>query len=224
MNKNVEEKLRDITQFGAEIEVHDGEHFAIWAPAINGQMVKAEEYFALLNLLEAERQQAEDIRASFDELAGVVGFSKERCDQTGDSPMDCARQLCQRADDAERANRNQYRDLAAGQELQKQLVAEIAALKGDQVPVTMDALRDAVAEMSGGLPIEWHECNDKGHRAVPFINFNSLHRIVTKFTAPQKSVVRLNSSAVMSRSYVVKRIEAAGCTVEGFASKKVSLL
>lgn len=62
-------------------------------------------------------------------------------------------------------------------------------LKGDQVPVSMDSLRDAVAEMSGGLPMEWKEGNDKGHHAVPFINFNSLHRIVTKFTAPQKPVV-----------------------------------
>ncbi len=52
-------------------------------------------------------------------------------------------------------------------------------------PVTMDSLRDAVAEMSGGLPMEWKEGNDKGHHAVPFINFNSLHRIVTKFTTPQ---------------------------------------
>jgi uncharacterized UPF0160 family protein len=52
-----------------------------------------------LDQLEAERQRADDIRASFDELAGIVGFSKERCDQTGASPMDCARELRQRADD-----------------------------------------------------------------------------------------------------------------------------
>lgn len=62
----------------------------------------------------------------------------------------------------------------------------IRELKGESEPVTMDALRDAVAEMSGGLPIEWEKGDSKGHHAVPFINFNSLHRIVTKFTTPQK--------------------------------------
>jgi len=39
--------------------------------------------------------------------------------------------------------------------------------------------------MSGGLPLEWREQTSKGHHGVPFINFNSLHRIVTKFTHAQ---------------------------------------
>lgn len=64
-------------------------------------------------------------------------------------------------------------------------LARIALAAKQAKPVTMDSLRDAVAEMSGGLPMEWKEGNDKGHHAVPFINFNSLHRIVTKFTTPQ---------------------------------------
>lgn len=34
------------------------------------------------------------------------------------------------------------------------------------------------------------------------------------FTAPQKPVVLLNSSTVMSRAYVVRQIEAAGCIVQ----------
>lgn len=93
-------------------------------------------------------------------------------------------------------------------------------LKGEQVPVSMDALRDAVAEMSGGLQMEWRESIDKGHHPVPFINFNSLYRIVTKFTAPQKPVVLLNSSTVMSRAYVVKQIVAAGCIVQTGATDK----
>lgn len=49
-------------------------------------------------------------------------------------------------------------------------------------PVSFDDLRDAVAEMSGGLPMEWDWPDlSKGHQAVPFINFNSLSRIVEKF-------------------------------------------
>ena len=39
--------------------------------------------------------------AAFDELASCVGFSEERLEQTGDSPMDCANQLQQRLTVAE---------------------------------------------------------------------------------------------------------------------------
>lgn len=47
-------------------------------------------------------------------------------------------------------------------------------------PVSFNALRDAVAEVSGGPAMEWSDIY-KGHQAVPFINFNSLARIVEKF-------------------------------------------
>ena len=56
-------------------------------------------------------------------------------------------------------------------------------------PVPFDALRDAVAEVSGGPVMEWGDIY-KGHQAVPFINFNSLARIVDKFrTFPPAPVV-----------------------------------
>lgn len=56
-------------------------------------------------------------------------------------------------------------------------------------PVSFDALRDAVAEVSGGPAMEWIDIY-KGHQAVPFINFNSLARIVDKFrAAPPAPVV-----------------------------------
>ncbi|WP_268055663.1 MULTISPECIES: hypothetical protein [unclassified Citrobacter] len=56
-------------------------------------------------------------------------------------------------------------------------------------PVPFDALRDAVAEVSGGPVMEWSDIY-KGHQAVPFINFNSLSRIVDKFrTFPPAPVV-----------------------------------
>lgn len=52
-------------------------------------------------------------------------------------------------------------------------------------PVTFDDLRDAVAEVTGGQAMQWSDIY-KGHQAVPFINFNSLARIVDKFrAAPQ---------------------------------------
>lgn len=47
-------------------------------------------------------------------------------------------------------------------------------------PVSFDDLRDAVAEVSGAPAMEWSDIY-KGHQPVPFINFNSLARIVDKF-------------------------------------------
>ncbi|SLK12901.1 hypothetical protein SAMN03159434_109188 [Enterobacter sp. NFR05] len=59
----------------------------------------------------------------------------------------------------------------------------------EQEPVSFDELRDAVAEMTGVSPMEWREGDSKGHQEVPFINFNSLSRIVEKFrTHPAPSI------------------------------------
>ncbi|MCW2479232.1 hypothetical protein [Candidatus Symbiopectobacterium sp. NZEC135] len=49
--------------------------------------------------------------------------------------------------------------------------------------VSFDELRDAVAEMTGGIPVTWRPDQKKGYREVPFMNFNSLGRIVDKFRA-----------------------------------------
>lgn len=58
----------------------------------------------------------------------------------------------------------------------------------EQEPVGFDELRDAVAEVSGVSPIEWRTGLYPGHHEVPFINFNSLRRIVDKFTHPAPSI------------------------------------
>ncbi|MEL5663567.1 hypothetical protein PTT73_18760 [Serratia ureilytica] len=51
------DKFREPEQFDAEVEIHDGEPFAVWAPAVNGSHVKAEVYFALLAELEAKDER-----------------------------------------------------------------------------------------------------------------------------------------------------------------------
>ncbi|MGY5368783.1 hypothetical protein ACXGQP_15735 [Enterobacter oligotrophicus] len=67
-------------------------------------------------------------------------------------------------------------------------LARIALASLEAEPVSFDDLRDAVAEVSGGPAMEWSDIY-KGHQAVPFINFNSLARIVDKFrTAPPAPV------------------------------------
>lgn len=73
--------------------------------------------------------------------------------------------------------------LAAFAELQERRRADNAE------PVSFDDLRDAVAEMTGGSAMQWDDIH-KGHQPVPFINFNSLARIVDKFrVAPPAPVV-----------------------------------
>ncbi|AVX37784.1 hypothetical protein [Yersinia massiliensis] len=51
-------------------------------------------------------------------------------------------------------------------------------------PVSFDALADAVQHVTGGIRMEFDSKSDKGHQAVPFMNFNSLSRIVEMFRAP----------------------------------------
>ncbi|EPV8454885.1 hypothetical protein ACWASV_000517 [Serratia marcescens] len=61
----MDNKLSELSkpeQFDAEIEIHDGEPFAVWAPAVNGSHVKAEHYFALLVELEAKDKVLEESR------------------------------------------------------------------------------------------------------------------------------------------------------------------
>ena len=51
-------------------------------------------------------------------------------------------------------------------------------------PVSFDELNAAVAEVTGGNQHEWNSGIYKGHQAVPFMNYNSLARIVDKYRAP----------------------------------------
>ncbi len=54
------DKFREPEQFDAEVEIHDGEPFAVWAPAVNGSHVKSELYFSLLaGLAEKDKRIAE---------------------------------------------------------------------------------------------------------------------------------------------------------------------
>ncbi|MCU4070069.1 hypothetical protein N8Y21_07255 [Enterobacter hormaechei subsp. steigerwaltii] len=59
---------------------------------------------------------------------------------------------------------------------------------GTPEPVSFDALNAAVAEVTGGNQHAWNGNIYKGHQEVPFINYNSLSRIVEKFRAAQPPV------------------------------------
>ncbi|BBS91669.1 hypothetical protein WP7S18C02_22840 [Klebsiella sp. WP7-S18-CRE-02] len=53
-------------------------------------------------------------------------------------------------------------------------------------PVSFDMLNAAVAEVTGSNLHAWNANIYKGHQEVPFINYNSLSRIVEKFRLSQQ--------------------------------------
>lgn len=63
----------------------------------------------------------------------------------------------------------------------KVLKQTLASLEAD--PVSFDELNAAVAEVTGSNQHAWDANIYKGHQAVPFMNYNSLSRIVDKFRA-----------------------------------------
>lgn len=56
-------------------------------------------------------------------------------------------------------------------------------------PVSFDELNAAVAEVTGGNQHAWDANIYKGHQEVPFMNYNSLARIVDKYRVPQPAPV-----------------------------------
>ena len=55
--------------------------------------------------------------------------------------------------------------------------------------VSFDELNAAVAEVTGGNQHAWDANIYKGHQEVPFMNYNSLARIVDKYRVPQPAPV-----------------------------------
>ncbi|MCE1416874.1 hypothetical protein LWU32_23105 [Enterobacter hormaechei] len=87
-------------------------------------------------------------------------------------------------------------------------------------PVSFDALRDAVAEVSGAPAMEWSDIY-KGHQAVPFINFNSLARIVDKFRAAMlRGAEPVTTAYKLPEGWVAVPVEPTEhMIVEGFESE-----
>ena len=76
---------------------------------------------------------------------------------------------------------------AAGKQVVRRALAELQERrKADSAePVSFDALNVAVAEVTGGNQHAWDTAIYKGHHPVPFMNYNSLARIVDKYRVPQ---------------------------------------
>lgn len=55
-------------------------------------------------------------------------------------------------------------------------------------PISFDELNEAIAEVTGSNLMAWNGNIDKGHQQVPFMNFNSLSRIVEKFRNQSQKV------------------------------------
>lgn len=89
-------------------------------------------------------------------------------------------------------------------------------------PVSFDDLRDAVAEVSGGPAMEWSDIY-KGHQAVPFINFNSLARIVDKFRAAMQPIADMAEQLESARKHIAE-LEAGPPAPVGDGETPVPLL
>ncbi|WP_241658000.1 hypothetical protein [Citrobacter freundii] len=74
-------------------------------------------------------------------------------------------------------------EIAMARELQERRKAD------SDEPVSFDKLNAAVEEVTGGNQHAWDANIYKGHQAVPFMNYNSLARIVDKYRAPQPAPV-----------------------------------
>ncbi|KPB77923.1 hypothetical protein ACKUFS_11605 [Pseudomonas cannabina] len=71
--------------------MRDGEFYGPDRAFLNGQWSGWQKcHRAHLAPLQVELTR---MSAQFDELAAAVGFTKDRCEQAGDSPLDCANQL-----------------------------------------------------------------------------------------------------------------------------------
>lgn len=60
-------------------------------------------------------------------------------------------------------------------------------------PVSFDELNAAVAEVTGCSMHAWDARFYKGHQAVPFMNYNSLARMVDKYRTPQPVIMGMRS-------------------------------
>ncbi|EBF4783694.1 hypothetical protein AC369_14375 [Salmonella enterica subsp. diarizonae] len=66
----------------------------------------------------------------------------------------------------------------------------------DAETVSFDTLNAVVAEVTGGNQHAWNGNIYKGHQEVPFMNYNSLARIVDKYRAPQPAPVMLTDEQI----------------------------
>lgn len=89
------------------------------------------------------------LTAEFDALAAAVGWTKERCEQTGDSPLDCAKALIAELakKDAEIAS---FKRVITLQESGMLEVNTALTAERDALQAKYEALRQAYGLMHGG--------------------------------------------------------------------------
>lgn len=63
----------------------------------------------------------------------------------------------------------------------KKAEAELSAANEKPKPISFDELADRVQFVTGGIRMSFDPLNCKGHQIVPFMNFNSLSRIVEMY-------------------------------------------
>lgn len=97
---------------------------------------------------------------------------------------------------------------AAGKQVVRRALAELQERrKADSAdPVSFDELNAAVAEVTGGNQHAWDANIYKGHQEVPFMNYNSLARIVDKYRVPQPAPVVPESFVTAEHRRVIEML------------------
>lgn len=128
----------------------------------NEMIVSASDLSALIAQLEAAHGSIKELESKVNHYVAAE-YAHKHFDQTAE--------IIKRADSAEL-------------ELVK-VKAELSAANEKPKPISFDELADAVKHVTGGIRIEFDPKFDKGHQAVPFMNFNSLSRIVEMYRSTE---------------------------------------
>lgn len=97
---------------------------------------------------------------------------------------------------------------AAGKQVVRRALAELQERRkaDNSEPVSFDELNAAVAEVTGGNQHAWDANIYKGHQEVPFMNYNSLARIVDKYRVPQPAPVVPESFVTAEHRRVIEML------------------
>ncbi|MFV8801341.1 hypothetical protein ACNSO8_22435 [Yersinia sp. LJYL362] len=89
--------------------------------------------------------------------------------------------------------------------------AELSAANEKPKPISFDELADRVQFVTGGIRMSFDPLNCKGHQIVPFMNFNSLLRIVEMY----RTTETYHLAGVVMRPQFEKPLERCAAARDG---------
>ncbi|MGE2220424.1 hypothetical protein AB4J75_09580 [Serratia marcescens] len=215
------DKFREPEQFDAEVEIHDGEPFAVWAPAVNGSHVKAELYFALLAELEASKKSNAFLK---EQLAKLANFNPdwdmlEACRESWREVAAAIKEAEARLE----AKDNRITELESIRSDASQVFKEIGNELGcnpdnESIMMAIDALKERekrVVALAGGSAELWKTMAARLEAAEA--KLATPVRLPTKYSMLHREDFHSDyqSKMVFKADEVIAALHAHGLTVEG---------